>query len=95
MTKPDASAKRLGMKNPELVGRVVTTSKRSTLHEMVTGKWQWRPSDALKAALEQDGRSVTIIIRGSYKVSGEWKKLDRHKVVVKPKPCGWNRFSCV
>jgi hypothetical protein len=93
----DASAKRLGIKNPELLDRVVKTSKRSAFHEMVTGPWQWRPSDALKAALKKDGRSVTIIVRGSYKVagSGEWKKLDRQKVVVKPKSCGWNRFSCV
>jgi thrombospondin type 3 repeat protein len=92
-----ASAKRLGIKNPELVDRTVKTTKRSTVHEMVTGRWEWHPSKALTAALKKDGRSVTLIMSGAYKVdgSGEWAKMDKDKVVVKPKSCGWNSFSCV
>jgi hypothetical protein len=90
------SADRLGMKNPQLVDRTVKTTNRSTGHEMVTGRWEWHPSKALTAALKEDGRSVTLIKRGSYKVdgSGEWTKMDKEKIVVKPKSCGWNRFVC-
>ena len=91
-----ASANRLGIKNPELVDRTVKTTKRSTFHEQVSGRWEWHPSKALTSALKKDGRSVTVIERASYKVegSGEWTKIDKEKVVVKPKSCGWNAFLC-
>ena len=91
-----ASARRLGINNRELVDRTVKTTKRQPFFKSVSGRWEWNPSKELKAALKKYGRSVTIVKTGSYKVagSGEWRKMDKEKVVVKPKPCGWNALAC-
>lgn len=91
-----ASADKLGLKNRELVDRLVKPTGRSAFFQMITGKWAWRPSDALTAALKRYGRPITIILSGSYKVegSGVWKKMDSEKRRVKPKPCGWTPFTC-
>lgn len=90
------SADKLGLKNRELVDRKVTTSGKSNFFQQVRGNWRWRPSAALTAALKKYGRSVTVILTGSYKVegSGDWKRMDRDKRVIKPKRCGWVPYTC-